>query len=88
MGKDQLVMGCVCHMVSNDYGLKRCGTAVQNPQANEFFKRIHHTNGNIIRIFDLYIIDDLVPWSVNVCFKTKISHKIETNPITACNWKR
>jgi hypothetical protein len=46
-------MGDFATMVSHDYGLKRRGTTVQNPQANAILEQIHQTIGNIIRTFDI-----------------------------------
>jgi RNase H-like domain found in reverse transcriptase/Reverse transcriptase (RNA-dependent DNA polymerase)/Integrase zinc binding domain len=53
-------------MVQNDYGIKRKGTTVRNPQANAILERIHQTLGNIIRTFDIYNnegLDPEDPWS-------------------------
>jgi hypothetical protein len=59
-------MGELATMVSNDYGLNRHGTTVQNPPANAILKRMHQTIGNIIIAFDIYNNEDLDlehPWS-------------------------
>ena len=46
-------------MIQKDYGIKRKGASVRNPQANAILERIHQTIGNIIRTFELYDDDDL-----------------------------
>jgi hypothetical protein len=59
-------MGQFAEMVADDYGIKRRGTTVRNPQANAIVERIHQTIGNIIRTFELYNnegIDQEDPWS-------------------------
>ena len=46
-------------MIENDYGIKRRGASIRNPQANSIIERIHQTIGNIIRTFELYNEDEL-----------------------------
>ena len=46
-------------MIQKDYGIKRRGASVRNPQANSVLERIHQTIGNIIRTFELYDNNDL-----------------------------
>ena len=46
-------------MIEKDYGIKRRGASVRNPQANSILERIHQTIGNIIRTFELYDNNDL-----------------------------
>ena len=50
-------------MIEKDYGIKRRGASVRNPQANAILERIHKTIGNIIRTFELYDIDEEDPFS-------------------------
>ena len=54
-------MGEFAEMVSNDYGIKRKGTTVRNPQANAIIERVHQTLGNIIRTFQIQENPDLDP---------------------------
>lgn len=54
-------MGVFADMVSTDYGIKRQGTTVRNPQANAIIERIHQTIGNIIRTFEAQDKPDLDP---------------------------
>jgi hypothetical protein len=35
-------------MIENDYGIKRKGNTVQNPQANAILEQVHQTIENII----------------------------------------
>ncbi len=51
-------------MVENDYGIKRRGASVRNPQANAIIERIHQTIGNIIRTFEVHSmeLDEENPW--------------------------
>jgi transposase InsO family protein len=49
-------------MIEIDYGIKRKGTAVQNPQANGILERVHQTNGNIIQMFSKENLDEENPW--------------------------
>ena len=41
-------------MIKDDYGIKKKGTTVRNPQANAILERIHQTLGNILRTFELH----------------------------------
>jgi hypothetical protein len=52
-------------MVQNDYGIKRKGTSVRNPQANAILERIHQTIANMIRTFQIQDseIDKEDPWA-------------------------
>jgi Integrase zinc binding domain len=59
-------MGEFAQMVANDYGIKRKGITVRNPQANAIVERIHQTIGNILRTFQLHNnegLDPSDPWS-------------------------
>mgnify|MGYP000620621369 CR=1 FL=1 len=47
-------MGKFAKMIENDYGIKRRGATVRNPQANLILERVHQTLGNIIRTFELH----------------------------------
>ena len=49
-------------MIENDYGIKRKGTTVRNPQANAILERVHQTIGNIIRTFSKENLDEENPW--------------------------
>jgi hypothetical protein len=44
-------MAVFAEMIENDYGIKRKGNTVQNPQANAILERVHQTTENIIRTF-------------------------------------
>ena len=59
--KGKEFMGDFAEMVANDYGIKRKGTTVRNPQANAIIERIHQTLGNIIRTFQIQDNPDLDP---------------------------
>jgi transposase InsO family protein len=48
--------------LKNDYGIKRKGTTVQNPQANEILERVHKTIGNVIRTISKENLDEENPW--------------------------
>ena len=50
-------------MIENDYGIKRKGISVRNPQANAILERVHQTIGNIIRTFSKELLDVTDPWS-------------------------
>jgi RNase H-like domain found in reverse transcriptase/Reverse transcriptase (RNA-dependent DNA polymerase)/Integrase zinc binding domain/Retroviral aspartyl protease len=50
-------------MIENDYGIKRKGTTVRNPQANAILERVHQTIGNMIRTFSKENLDEKDPWS-------------------------
>jgi hypothetical protein len=50
-------------MIENDYGIKRKGITVRNPQANAIIERIHQTIGNMIRTFQKDNLDEQDPWS-------------------------
>jgi transposase InsO family protein len=50
-------------MIENDYGIKRKGITVRNPQANAIIERIHQTIGNMIRTFQKDDLDEQDPWS-------------------------
>ena len=54
-------MGEFAEMVSQDYGIKRQGITVRNPQANAVIERIHQTIANIIRTFEVQDDPDLDP---------------------------
>jgi hypothetical protein len=41
-------------MITKDYGMKKRGASVRNPQANAILERIHQTIGNIIRTFTVH----------------------------------
>ena len=47
-------MGEFALMIEEDYGIKRKGTTVRNPQANSILERVHQTFGNIIRTFEVH----------------------------------
>ena len=47
-------MGDFARMVEKDYGIKRRGATVRNPQANSIIERAHQTIGNIVRTFELH----------------------------------
>ena len=49
-------------MIENDYGIKRKGTTVRNPQSNAIIERVHQTIGNMIRTFSKEDLDDQDPW--------------------------
>jgi hypothetical protein len=49
-------------MIENDYGIKRKGTTVRNPQANEILERVHQTIGNIIWMFSKENLDEEKSW--------------------------
>jgi Integrase zinc binding domain len=50
-------------MIQNDYGIKRKGISVRNPQANAIIERVHQTIGNILRTFSKELLDVNDPWS-------------------------
>jgi Integrase zinc binding domain len=50
-------------MIQNDYGIKRKGISVRNPQANAIIERVHQTIGNILRTFSKELLDVKDPWS-------------------------
>ncbi len=50
-------------MVRKDYGLKMKPITTRNPQANAIIERVHQTIGNIIRTFDVKVIEKNDPWS-------------------------
>jgi hypothetical protein len=56
-------MADFAEMIENDYGIKRRGTTVRNPQANAILERVHQTIGNIIRTFSKENLDENDPWS-------------------------
>ena len=56
-------MADFAEMIENDYGIKRRGTTVRNPQANAILERIHQTIGNIIRTFAKDNLDENDPWA-------------------------
>jgi hypothetical protein len=56
-------MADFAEMIENDYGIKRRGTTVRNPQANAILERIHQTIGNIIRTFATDNLDEKDPWA-------------------------
>jgi hypothetical protein len=49
-------------MIENDYGIKRKGSTVRNPQSNSILERVHQTIGNIIRTFAKEDLDEEDPW--------------------------
>jgi hypothetical protein len=49
-------------MIENDYGIKRKGTTVQNPQAHANLERVHQTIGNIIQTLSKENLDEENPW--------------------------
>ena len=51
-------MGEFAQMIENDYGIKRLGSSVRNPQANGIIERAHKTIGNMFRTFELDDLDD------------------------------
>jgi hypothetical protein len=51
-------------MIENDYGIRRKGTSVQNPQADAILERVHQTIGNIIQIFSKENLDEENLWGV------------------------
>jgi transposase InsO family protein len=54
-------------MVRKDYGLKMKPITTRNPQANAIIERVHQTIGNIIRTFDVKVIEENDPWSGILC---------------------
>jgi hypothetical protein len=46
-------MGAFAEMVSQDYGIKRQGITIRNPQANAVIERIHQTIASMIRMFEV-----------------------------------
>jgi hypothetical protein len=59
-------MGAFAEMVSQDYGIKRQGITVRNPQANAVIERIHQTIANMIRTFEVQdepYLDPDKPWA-------------------------
>jgi NADH:ubiquinone oxidoreductase subunit len=59
-------MGAFAEMVSHDYGIKRRGITVCNPQANAVIERIHQTIANMIRTFEVQDephLDPDNPWA-------------------------
>jgi hypothetical protein len=50
-------------MVREDYGVKIKPITTRNPQANAIIERVHQTIGNIIRTFDVQLIDEEDPWN-------------------------
>jgi hypothetical protein len=62
-GRDTEFMAEFAKMIEKDYGIKRKGTTVRNPQANAIIERVlHQTIGNIIKTFskDNLAVND--PW--------------------------
>ena len=51
--KGKEFMGEFAKMIENDYGIKRKGSSVRNPQSNGIIERVHKTIGNMIRTFNL-----------------------------------
>jgi hypothetical protein len=49
-------------MIETDYGIKRKGSTVRNPQSNAILERVHQTIGNIIRTFSKDSLDETDPW--------------------------
>jgi hypothetical protein len=49
-------------MTQNDYGIKRKGNTVQNPQSNAILERVHQTIKNIFRTFSKENLDEKNPW--------------------------
>jgi transposase InsO family protein len=49
-------------MIENDYGIKRKGITVRNPQSNAILERVHQTIGNMIRTFSKDDLDEQDPW--------------------------
>lgn len=56
-------MADFAEMIENDYGIKRRGITVRNPQANAILERVHQTIGNIIRTFAKNDLDEKDPWA-------------------------
>jgi len=59
-------MGDFAQMVEKDYGIKRRGITVRNPQANAIIERIHQTIANSIRTMQLQddpYINEKDPWA-------------------------
>ena len=54
-------------MVRKDYGLKMKPITTRNPQANAIIERVHQTIGNIVRTFDVKVIEEDDPWSGILC---------------------
>lgn len=50
-------------MIENDYGIKRKGSTVRNPQSNAILERVHQTIGNMIRTFNKDDLDETDPWA-------------------------
>jgi hypothetical protein len=48
-------------MIENDYGLKRKGNKVRNPQPNAILQRVHQTIENIIQTFSKENMDEENP---------------------------
>ena len=64
--KGKEFMGEFAEMVAKDYGIKRKGITVRNPQANAMIERIHQTIGNIICTFELQedpYVNPADPWA-------------------------
>jgi hypothetical protein len=49
-------------MIENDYGIKRKGTTVPNPQANAILEWVHQPIENIIWTFSKQNMDEENPW--------------------------
>jgi len=50
----------IAKMVRDDYGIKRKGFTISNPEANAINERAHQTLGNIIRTFEMYKVYDIL----------------------------
>ena len=53
-------------MVQEDYGIKKKGITIRNPQTNAILERVHLVIGNMIKTFQIYDREDLDekdPWS-------------------------
>ena len=82
-------------MIVKDYGIKKKGITVRNPQANAILKRIHQTIGNMIRTFEVQdnYLDEGQPmgWdpsSSNVCHQSNMSHYPTGNTKPVSVWQR
>jgi hypothetical protein len=49
-------------MIEKDYGIKRKGTTLRNPQVNAIIERVHQTIGNIIQMFSKDNLDENDTW--------------------------
>jgi hypothetical protein len=75
-------------MIENDYGIKRKGNTVQNPQANAILERVHQTIENITRSFSKESMDEENPtFSRNdVCNWSYLPHHTASYTNAACVW--